>query len=299
MRLLYLIPRFIRHFLPERITRFLLLRNWIIQASLETNDSQSAIKRYVDALELHDKTIKGKRVMVFGYGGRFDIGVALLEAGVDHVVLCEKYAQPDERHNRALLDKYPTHLEILHPERSWWLSRSAFFRTYRDPAQSKDNVLVRPIPEHMTLLQADIREVTPEQCAPVDVVISNSVYEHLDDVDGITKSLAALTKHDGAQVHFIDLRDHYFKFPFEMLKFSKKVWYGWLNPTSNHNRFRFWDYRKVFEKYFRKLDIKVLERDESNFEKARPEILPEFISGKLEDDCVTLISVVALQTGSR
>ena len=81
MSLFYLIPRFIRHFLPESITRFLLLRNWIIQASLETNDSQSAVKRYVDALEANNKTIKGKRVMVFGYGGRFDIGVALLEAG--------------------------------------------------------------------------------------------------------------------------------------------------------------------------------------------------------------------------
>ena len=260
--------------MPERITRFLLLRNWIIQASLETNDSQAAIKRYVDALESHNKTIKGKRVMVFGYGGRFDIGVALLEAGADQVVLCEKYAQPDERHNRALLDKFPAHLFL-------------------------DRGLVRPNPEHMTLLEADIRTVTPEQCAPVDVVISNSVYEHLDDVDGITKSLAALTKPDGAQVHFIDLRDHYFKYPFEMLKFSEKVWYGWLNPTSNHNRFRLWDYRKVFEKYFGKVDIQILERDESNFEKARPEILPEFISGKLEDDCVTLISVVVLQARLR
>ena len=278
MSLVYLIPRFTRHFLPERITRFLLLRNWIIQASLETNDSQAAIKHYLDALESHNKTIKGKRVMVFGYGGRFDVGVALLEAGANQVVLCEKYAQPDERHNLVLLDKYPTYL---------FLDTSTSLSAGRG--------LVRPNPEHMTLLEADIRSVTPKQCTPVDVVISNSVYEHLDDVDGITKSLATLTKPDGAQVHFIDLRDHYFKYPFEMLKFSKKVWYGWLNPTSNHNRFRLWDYRKVFEKYFGKVDIQILERDESNFEKARPEILPEFISGKLEDDCVTLISVVVLQ----
>jgi len=270
----YLIPRFIRHFLPERITRFLLSRNLVIQASLETNDSQVAAKRYVAALEANDKTIKGKRVLVFGYGGCFDIGVALLEAGADHVVLCEKYARPDERHNRALLDKFPAHLFL-------------------------NGGLVRPNPAYMTLLEADIRTVTSEQCAPVDVVISNSVYEHLDDVDGITKSLAALTRPDGAQLHFVDLRDHYFKYPFEMLKFSEKVWYGWLNPTSNHNRYRLWDYRKVFEKYFGKVDIQILERDESNFVKARPQILPEFISGKLEDDCVTLISMVALQVGSR
>lgn len=270
MKFFYIVPRVVRHFLPERVTRFLLMRNWIIQASAETNDSQFAVKRYVDALEAHGKTIKNKRVMVFGYGGRFDIGVALLEAGADHVALCEKYAQPDERHNRALADKFPSYLFL-------------------------DGKSVRVNPKHLTLLQADIRAVTPDQCAPVDVVISNSVYEHLDDVDGITKSLAALTKPDGAQVHFIDLRDHYFKYPFEMLKFSEKIWRGWLNPTSNHNRFRLWDYRKVFEKYFGKVDIQVLERDESNFEKARSEILPEFLSGKLEDDCTTLIRAVVFQ----
>jgi len=269
VNLFYIVPRVVRHFLPECITRFLLLRNWVIQASLETNDSQAAIKRYVDALDSHNKTIIGKRVIVFGYGGRFDIGIALLEAGANYVVLCEKYAQPDERHNRVLLDKFPAHLFL-------------------------DRELVRPNPKRMTLLQADIREVTPDQCAPVDIVISNSVYEHLDDVGGITISLAGLTKPDGAQVHFIDLRDHYFKYPFEMLKFSKKVWYGWLNPTSNHNRFRLWDYKKVFEKHFGKVDIQVLERDQANFEKARNQILPEFISGKLEDDCVTLMRVVAI-----
>lgn len=265
MNLFYIIPRVIRHLLPESITRFLLLRNWIIQASYETNNSQFAIGRYLDALE--DHSFKDKRVMVFGYGGRFDIGLGLLEAGANHVVLCEKYAPPDDRHNHTLLKKYPTYLFL-------------------------EFQAVRPNPKHLTLLQADIREVTPETCQPFDVIISNSVYEHLDDVDGITKSLAALTKPTGMQVHFVDLRDHYFKYPFEMLKFTKNFWYGWLNPTSNHNRFRLWDYQKVFEAYFSKVKITVLERDQLNFEKARPEILPEFISGKLQDDSVTLVRVI-------
>jgi hypothetical protein len=270
MNLRYMLLRVVRHFLPERITRFLLLRNWIIQASYETNDAQFAVRRYVEVLETHHRSLPGKRVMVFGYGGRFDIGLALLEAGAGFVILCEKYAQPDEVHNRVLLEKFPSYLSL-------------------------DGGHVRPRPEHLTLLQADIREVTRDQCPPVDVVISNSVYEHLDDVDGITKALASLTKPDGIHVHFVDLRDHYFKYPFEMLKFSSQVWYGWLNPTSNHNRFRLWDYRKTFEKYFGTIDFKVLARDELNFEKARPGIRPEFFSGRLEDDSVTLIQVYAAQ----
>lgn len=278
MNLSYLIPRVIRHFLPERIVRFLLLRSLVIQPGLETSDPQSAVQRYVDILADHGKNLKGKRVMVFGYGGRFDIGVGLLESGAEEVVLCEKYAPPDDAHNQALLPRYDAHLLLK-------------------------GKLVRPRNARITLLEADIRDVKPADGAvssglhlpPVDLIISNSVYEHLDDVEGITRALAALTKPDGLHIHFVDLRDHFFKYPFEMLKFSRQVWYGWLNPSSNHNRYRLWDYRRAFNESFGQVDITVLQRNEPELQKARPQILPEFLSGRLEDDSVELIRVIVSQ----
>ena len=57
----------------------------------------------------------------------------------------------------------------------------------------------------------------------VDLVLSNSVLEHVQDVDATIKALAALTDSNGMQIHFIDLRDHYFKYPFEMLCYSDKI----------------------------------------------------------------------------
>ena len=148
----------------------------------------------------------------------------------------------------------------------------------------------------MTLLQGDIRDIQPSvEFQTVDVVVSSSVYEHLDDVDGITRALAGLTKPNGIQIHFVDLRDHFFKYPFEMLAYSENTWRGWLNPTSNHNRFRLWDYRRVFEKYFSKVDIQILQRDEAAFEKASPRLRPEFVSGNLHEDSVTLVLVTAAQ----
>lgn len=268
MNLPYLLPRLARHFLPESLVRFLLLRSWIIRPGLETSSPQAAVQRYAEILGERGDSLKGKRVMVFGYGGRFDIGVGLLEAGADSVVLCEKYAPPDDSHNRALLPRYEAHLLL-------------------------DGGRVRPRNERITLLEADIREVKPNNQPPVDLVISNSVYEHLDDVEGITRALAALTKPSGLHVHFVDLRDHFFQYPFEMLCYSKSVWYGWLNPSSNHNRYRLWDYRRAFEKSFSHVEMTVLQRGEAEFQKARPRIRPEFISGKLEDDSVTLIRVIA------
>ena len=270
MNLPYLLPRVVRHFLPERIVRFLLLRSLVIEPGLETRDPQAAVQRYADVLSERGDSLKGKRVMVFGYGGRFDIGVGLLESGADSVVLCEKFAPPDDAHNRQLLPRYETHLTL-------------------------NGELVRPRNERITLLEADIRDVKPSHLPAVDLVISNSVYEHLDDVEGITRALAALTKPDGLHIHFVDLRDHFFKYPFEMLTYSKSVWYGWLNPSSNHNRYRLWDYRRAFESSFARVDLTVRGRDEAEFQKARARICPEFISGNMEDDSVTLIRVAAFQ----
>ncbi len=275
MNLPYLVPRLVRHFLPERLTRFLLRRSLIIRPGLETSDPQAAVSRYLGVLKAHRVSLSGKRVLVLGYGGRFELGAALLEAGAAYVVLCEKDAPPDDVYNLGLLPKYGSYidLEAGHP---------------------------RPRPEHMALLQADIRKVSVSTAfPPVDLVLSSSVYEHLEDVDGITRALAALTRPDGLQIHYVDLRDHFFKYPFEMFSYSEKVWRGWLNPTSNHNRFRLPDYRRVFGKYFGQVEIQILERDPQAFEKARPRIRPEFLGGNAGEDAVTLILVVASQPKSQ
>lgn len=269
LNLHYLLPRVIRHFLPERFVRFLLLRNLIIQAGIETNDPAAAVQRYVDILAERGLSLKEKRVMVFGYGGRFDIGLALLKQGARHVVLCDKYAPPDEIHNQHIFKDEETYFV---PEKQG----------------------LRPRKEWMTLIEADIRDTELQRTLdPVDIVISSSVYEHVDDVEGITHALAQLTKPDGLHIHFIDLRDHFFKYPFEMLRFSEKTWRRWLNPSSNHNRYRLWNYRSAFRSWFKQVEIVVLAREENAFRALLPHIRPEFISGNIEEDSVTLIRVVA------
>lgn len=269
MNLKYVIPRLVRHFLPEKIVRFLLLRSWIIQPGIETQSPEEAAERYRLELEKADIQLKGKTVHIFGYGGRFSLGVALLRLGVGHVILTDKFAPPDNEDNLGLL---PLHKEYLKEEQG----------------------CVTPRPESITLIEQDICSPKVRAAIPLaDIVISSSVYEHLDTVDEITKSLATLTKPDGIQLHYVDLRDHYFKYPFEMLCYTEKIWYGWLNPSSNHNRFRLWDYRKVFEKRFKKADFIVTKRDKKSFEKTRSRIQPNFLSGNINDDSVTFIKIIA------
>jgi hypothetical protein len=248
--------------------RFLLLRGYM-RPGFETRNPAGAVQRYIDSLAERGFSIHGRRVLLFGYGGRFDIAFALLKEGAGHIILSDKFASPDEPHNRRLFggeDKY-------------------FF---------VDSHGLRPRPEWMTLMPEDIRDAQArDRIGPVDLILSNSVYEHLDDVEGVTRALAALTQPDGLNLHFVDLRDHFFKYPFEMLRFTERTWRRWLNPPSNHNRYRVWDYRRVFEGCFTQVDIDILFRDDTAFEKLLPHILPDFISGNRIEDAATKLRVIA------
>jgi hypothetical protein len=269
----YLLPRLVRHFMPEWLTRFLLLRSVIISPGLETVDPAAAVSRYARVLAARNDSLKGKRILVFGYGGRFDVGLGLIEAGAAHVALCDRYARPDARHNRKLLSTHGSHF-------------------YMEEGQPL------PKPGRMELIEGDVRRIqSPSNQLRYDLVISNSVYEHLDDADGVTRALAKWSTPEGVQVHFVDLRDHFFEYPFEMLRYSERVWRRWLNPTSHHNRLRIWEYRRIFESNFHGVDIEVLGRDETAFERVEPYIRPEFKCGRIEEDAVTLIQVIA--QGSR
>lgn len=254
--------------MPHSLMRFLLLRGYM-RPGFETRNPLGAVQRYVEALSARRFSLHGKRILLFGYGGRFDIAFGLLKEGAGHIILCDKFASPDDLHNRRMFggeDKY-------------------FFA---------DSLGLRPRPEWMTLMQEDIRDAQArDRVEPVDLILSNSVYEHLDDVEGITHALAALTRPDGLNIHFVDLRDHFFKYPFEMLRFSEQAWRRWLNPPSNHNRYRLWNYRRAFEDCFAEVGIEILFRDDEAFEKLLPHIQPEFISGNRMEDAATKIRVIA------
>lgn len=271
MNIKYIFLRLVRHFMPEGLARFFLKRRWIIKPGLESTDPFAASARYAETLSANGVSIEGKRILVFGFGGRFAVGVDLLKRGAAHVVLCDHYVLLDTERNRELLSEYEIYLKA-----------------------EKDDV--QPRGEFITLLQGDIREEPiQKQISQVDIVLSTSVFEHLEDVPGITKALAKLTAPQGMHLHFIDLRDHFFKHPFEMLKFSEGVWKNFLNPTSNLNRYRLGDYQIVFESNFEKVDFTVLERLEDEFRRAERMIRAEFKTGDESMDSVTLIHVFASQ----
>ena len=269
MQINYLVPRVIRHFMPGSIARFLLNRGWIIKPGSETSAPEESAARYKDNLEKAGVSIIGADLMIFGYGGHFDTACVLLKMGANHVTLCEYKTPPDHINNATLLPTYSDYLR-------------------------KEGELILTEDRYITLVQGDIRKLAAEKSIKkCDIVVSISVYEHLQDVPGITRALASITKPGGMNLHLVDLRDHFFKFPFEMLCYSEKVWTGWLNPASHHNRYRFGDYQKVFKELFKEVEIEVLSRDLEAFKKSKERIRQEFLTGDPQIDSITSVKIVA------
>ena len=269
MNFSYMALRVIRHFMPEKLADWMKKRKLIIKAGIETSDPQAAAIRYRDYFSKEGISIKGKTIMIFGYGGNITTACELLKMGAARIVLCEREELPFPVLDTNLSKKYP-----------------AYFVADKKGIQLNS--------KYIQIIHKDIRAVAEDPgVEKVDLVISSSVFEHLDDPDSITRALYKLTKSGGVHFHFVDLRDHYFKYPFEMLTFSPSTWKNWLNPTSNLNRFRIQDYRAVFEKYFSSVDINIIESDLQAFNRVKERILKGFLSGNTSTDSATMISIKA------
>lgn len=260
----YILLRLVRRYLPERVVRWMLKKDIWIQRGLESREPNVAADRYVQALRANGRDISGQSVLVLGYGGFFGLGIALLHKGARHVTLCDPYAKLDNSANRALVDNTSSFLQIV------------------------DRKVITN-PDWITLIHEDILSVASEFRHRFDLVFSSSVYEHLDDVDGITAALAYISKPDCFHLHFIDLRDHYFNYPFEMLCYSEWVWHTFLNPKSNLNRLRVWHYESVFRKYFRNVRWESLDTNLEAFYNEKDRIRSEFRSGEDQLDAITRI----------
>jgi hypothetical protein len=265
----YIFMRLARRNLPKSIIHFLLRRNWIIRAGRETNNPKSAVECYKRELDLWSKNITDCVVLDFGYGGFFGTAIELLQQGAKHIYLYDKYATPDNKKNAKLLEKHGEYLYAV-----------------------RENIL--PNPDFITLINEDIYSYVQHiKDLEVDLVLSSSVFEHLDDVDNATHALMKMTALNGIHIHFIDLRDHYFKYPFQMLCYSERTWKRFLNAENNLNRLRVRDYEKLFRKYFMDIQYKIIESDIDLYKKVKDKVMSEFITGDDKIDSATKIVIIA------
>jgi hypothetical protein len=258
--------RLARRFAPEGVVQFILNRRLGLTPGTETSDPAQAARRYQETLAQSGRQLIGSSVFILGYGGYYGLAVELLQAGAQHVTVCDPYAVEKVEANTLLAQKSPRYFH----------------------ASSG-----RPDPQYITTVNDDVRRYVERSSSVYDLVLSWSVFEHLDDPPSIVAAISRLTADEGYNIHFIDLRDHFFKYPFEMYCHSEPRWKRWLNPSSNLNRWRSWQYETAFKAYFDRVRIFNLEAELSAFRQVKDRIKPEFKSGEDEADAVTRIQISA------
>lgn len=264
----YVALRLVRHYMPNWIAHRLLERNLIIRPGMETSAPAAAIRRFMDAIDDAREKVAGRRILIFGYGGRLEVALDLLRSGARHVVLVDPYVRPVPLPAARVKDN--PFLEIS--------GSNAF-----------------PSAEWLTIVHAPLRQYLSDGGAPVDMVLSNSVLEHVGNMAATVADLASATAPGGQHFHFVDLRDHFFKYPFEMLCYSEHAWRRFLNPGSNLNRLRIWDYEGLFSSHFPRVTTQVLQTDVPRFRAARARIRSEFLRGDEDRDATTHILLRAFR----
>jgi len=266
----YLLLRTVRHFMPAAWAQWLLRRGWIIKPGLETKDPDTAAARYLDILNRNNCSLEQAEVFILGYGGHFDVGLSLLEAGAAAITFCDPFAQPDLEAAEKLAARRPGMIQVMNGELIF-------------------------LDDRISLLSVDVRSIIETHRRRFALVLSSSVFEHVDSPHEIADALSMITTVDGCHIHFIDLRDHFFKYPFEMLCYDERAWKNFLNPTSNLNRCRIADFQTAFSAHFAEVEWEILSSDRAAFERTQVRIKPQYLSGNIEVDAVTRILLTARQ----
>lgn len=240
----YWLLRTIRRNLPQAAIDRMLDRGLVIKPGRDTSEPDRVARDHAERAAQLGIDLAGKTVCVVGYGGGHGVGLHLLERGAARVILQDPFAPERRARNRAipraLRDRHFSGLEIVHQPLEQYARR-------------------RP--------------------ASVDLVVSSSVLEHVEDVPSLVRACAELTAPGGANLHLIDLRDHFFKHPFEMLCYDERTWRRWLNASNNLNRLRLPAYRAIFAAAFEHVRVEVESHLRDEFRRARPRIRSEFLTG--------------------
>lgn len=264
----YFAARLLRRVIPEQVINLMMSRRFLLSPGLETSNPEEATRLYETDLKNHGMSLREKEILVFGYGGFFGIAASLLARGAKHVFLYDKFTPPSDRKNKSLLKKYQQHFNLV------------------------DNKVI-PLSSDITLIHDDLEEwIRANKGFAVDIVLSSSVFEHVDPVDQCFRVLATITRKDGIQLHYIDLRDHYFQYPFNMLFYTDSIWKSLLNPKSNLNRYRLSDYERIVSKYFSDCSLIPTSSDPEQFSLVKSKIQKNFLSGDDNVDSILTIRVV-------
>jgi len=254
--------------MPQQIVNSMLTHSFYLKPGRDTSAPKTSVNEYRDSLRRRNHSFDRKSVYVVGAGGNLALGVFLLEAGAARVTLQDPFAP-----NRDVLAMRQLSEQLL----------EKYFVRHGNKLE--------PANDNLRIFHGSVAESAQDSPLSEDVICSSSVLEHVRNLEQLVSSMRALIRPSGRMVHFVDLQDHYFKYPFEMLSYSSAVWNKWLDAGNHLNRLRLHDYQRIFNKHFPETKISTISALPEEFSKAKARIRPEFLTGDDSLDAAAIIKI--------
>jgi len=209
----YIAARFVRRLLPETIAQRILSRRGVASR----NVYEGTTRKYLNAIQKAGLgPIFGERasltILEAGTGFYNPATAPLLLSGATRLILLEPFLgnNPDYARFRERFD------DLL-----------AFAK--KDPGyplpikETLPRVSVGNLPKGVEL-SARLWEDTHLPGASLDGIFSSSVLEHLRQPESVLRECGRIVRPGGFMINTIDMRDHFFRYPLEMLKYSEAGW---------------------------------------------------------------------------
>ena len=186
------------------------------QGRIEVGYEESIARKYLEKLSTAGVSLSGKSLVDIGSGDLVGHAPYLIEAGAAQVTLCD-------HHISAIARNRLTSFEFKH--------------------RTSGSLPV------ISIVQNQIETLSSFQDHSVDLITSNSLLEHVHDINQALDECRRVLVPGGLMLHFIDMRDHRnFSKPFTFLRYRKRIWEHLLTSSQSYtNRLRKSDYLSYFE----------------------------------------------------
>ena len=215
------------------IIQKILYKSLYVSDFVALNSKFEYIKNIFDENEI---SIQDKVILEIGPGNSLMFAYNFLLNGAKKIILVDKFPLNKNKKNRK-----------THFQQNFLQKEQNFIINKYDKALS-ENIFKKIESEQLIEYHVGSLEEL-EKIEPIDIIVSNSVFEHIRNPQPTIESSFKILKNKAFAFHSIDLRDHYnFSRPFLFYKYSDKLWNNYLTKVSVSytNRLRYFEFANLF-----------------------------------------------------
>lgn len=290
----YILARVARKGLPETIARRVLSRRTISVRQLYSGLGNCSWT-YLNIIQQAGLTTwfaksNGSVILETGTGFCNPASAPLLLCGIKNLILLEPYGG-DSQDREHMAIRLKDLVQCAENDEAFPLPK---IRTSAE--LFANSTASRGIPKCVEILQR-FWEDTGLPDDSVDLILSTSVLEHLRAPEVVLDESLRILKPGGWMIHLVDLRDHFFRYPFEMLKYSPRMWKFLTTRCGGsgyQNRWRLPHWTAALDKRGFRTQLFPQTVLYEEMKKERPFFQPEFL-GFSDEALATVVAILVSQ----